>query len=448
MQDIVSTALKIGLLGQVFTPPPIVEFMLRLRRNCGRVLEPSCGDGAFARQLTEAVAIELDPTVAASNALVMDFFAYPESERFDTIIGNPPYVRHQDIAASTRRLLKSSFLDARANLYLFFIEKCVRHLAPGGELIFITPRDFLKATSAVRLNTWLFEQGTITHAVETGDARVFDDATPNCLIWRFEKGRFDRTMQYAELEARLPLEQALAGLTWQERYFTEAHGHLMFLREPHPVRLHEIASVKVGAVSGADDLFTWEAWVGNGALSQEKGKRSRQQGKPSLSAAPAVLETLPWREFVCSHTVRTGATRRMLWTHDLPSPPAVLLPYKARLISRRVRAFDESNWWQWGRDYPQTDAPRVYVNTKTRAKNPFFLHPCPHFDGSVLALFPHDPYADLKALCNALNAVDWAQLGFVCDGRYLFSQRSLAHAPLPEALAAFRPAPRDHQPPA
>ena len=35
-----------------------------------------------------------------------------------------------------------------------------------------------------------------------------------------------------------------------------------------------------------------------------------------------------------------------------------------------------------------------------------------------------------------LNLVDWAELGFVCDGRYLFTQRSLQEALLPESFAA------------
>jgi adenine-specific DNA-methyltransferase len=47
----------------------------------------------------------------------------------------------------------------------------VRHLRPGGELIFIVPRDFIKLTAARKLNAWLFEQGSITDFIETGDAR-------------------------------------------------------------------------------------------------------------------------------------------------------------------------------------------------------------------------------------------------------------------------------------
>ncbi|MCC4119205.1 BREX-1 system adenine-specific DNA-methyltransferase PglX, partial [Aromatoleum toluclasticum] len=91
---------------------------------------------------------------------------------------NPPNVRFQDIPAATRALLHDEHFDVRSNLYLIFNEKCLRHLAPGGELIFITPRDFLKVTSAVKLNRLLWASGTITDAIELGDSRVFDDAVP------------------------------------------------------------------------------------------------------------------------------------------------------------------------------------------------------------------------------------------------------------------------------
>jgi adenine-specific DNA-methyltransferase len=166
-------ALNVAQLGQVFTPEPVVRRMLALMRNHGRVLEPSCGDGAFSGRLPGCMAIEIDPQQCPPGALNQDFFVFPESEKFATIIGNPPYVRYQDIPAATRERLSAEHFDARSNLYLFFIEKCLRHLLPGGELIFITPRDFLKATSAVRLNRLLHAAGTITDFIELGDARIF-----------------------------------------------------------------------------------------------------------------------------------------------------------------------------------------------------------------------------------------------------------------------------------
>jgi len=396
----------VARLGQVFTPPPIVDAMLGLVCNRGEVLEPACGDGAFLQHFPFALGIEIDARFAPPGARVMDFFDLPANERFATIIGNPPYVRYQDIPEATLRRIGPSILDGRANLYLYFVEKCLRHLAPGGELIFITPRDFLKATSAVPLNRLLQATGTLTDFIELGDTRLFDGSTPNCAIWRFARGDFSRRTRYAAQGVADGLA-GLASLAWENRHQLESGGHLLFTRGDYGPRLAEIAFVKVGAVSGADDIYANETH-GN-------------------------------RGFVCSSTRSTGDTRRMLWCEPGQPPPPALLPHKARLLARRIKTFDESNWWQWGRGYFQSDLPRVYVNHKTRRPQPFFVHPCRHYDGAVLAVFPHDPTVDTQRLAAALNEVDWDDLGFVCDGRFLFTQRSLEQTPLPESLRAFVP---------
>ena len=401
-----ATELDVAALGQVFTPQTVVDCMRGLARRQGRVLEPACGDGAFLKHFPGAMGIEIDARFAPAGAEVMNFFELAHDELFDTIIGNPPYVRYQDISPGTRRLAGKTVLDGRANLYLYFIEKCLRHLEPGGELIFITPRDLLKATSAVPLNRLLFAAGTITDFIDLGDTRVFEGATPNCAIWRFERDNFTRGARYASLGTADGLA-ALPNVLWEERSFVESGGHLLLTRHDYPLRLADIAFVKVGAVSGADALYA----------SDEHGNRS----------------------FVCSSTVADGQTRRMLWCEPGKPAPRALLPHKERLISRRIRAFDESNWWQWGRGYFQSTQPRVYVNGKTRRANPFFVHQCTHYDGAVLAIFPHDPTVDVQALAAALNAVDWADLGFVCDGRFLFAQRSLEQTPLPSSFRKFHP---------
>lgn len=383
----------IATRGQVFTPEPIVERMLALIRNRGRVLEPACGDGAFSSRIPphypDVVAIELDPRHCPDGALNADFFTYPVVEKFDTIIGNPPYVKARDIAPDTRRHFSTQLLDGHANLYLHFIEKCVRHLNPGGELIFITPRDFLKATGAARLNTWLFDQGTITDFEDLGDARVFEGVVPNCAIWRFEKGNMKRR------------------LTDRRRSICTA-GQIMFTHGIYSVPLASIFAVKVGAVSGADEIFT-NAELGNA-------------------------------DFVCSRTATTGELRRMIFPEDKMRPLPYLEQFKERLLARRVTHFDEHNWWKWGRRHHVSDAPRIYVNQKTRQPRPFFLSDCKNYDGSILALFPHRadlPASELERLKEMLNDVDWHELGFVCDGRFLFSQRSLENALLPEAFAAY-----------
>jgi adenine-specific DNA-methyltransferase len=378
--------LKADTHGQVFTPDILVTKMLALRKRAGQVLEPSCGSGAFAKPLHEAgaelVALELDAEHAPAYATVQDFFDYPVTEQFDTVIGNPPYVRYQDIPASTKQKLDMAGFDGRTNLFYFFIKKCVQHLKPGGELIFVVPREFPKATAARHLNRWLFEQGTITDFYETGDEALFIGATPPCCVFRFEKGLMDRTMT-------------------DGRVFAEHNGQLFFLPAgSFGVPLSEFFTVAVGGISGADRLY--------------------KHAKGNV-------------EVVCSSTRKNGETRKLLHgTHAR----LMLGKHKEKLLNRGVRRFTETNWWEWGREWKQSPAPRVYVNAKTRQASPFFTHDATAYDGSIFALFPKLPDMDINQAVAILNAVDWNALGFMAGKRFLFAQRALEQTLIPDTVAA------------
>lgn len=377
-------SLDVAALGQVFTPPAIVEQMLALRQRQGRTLDPAAGDGAFCTRIDGCEAIEIDRRVAPPGARVMDFFELPLEQTFDTIIGNPPYVRYQDILPGTQARLDKRMFDRRSNLFLHFIAKAVRHLRPAGELIFIVPREFIKLTAARKLNAFLYDEGDITDFIDLGDTRIFGKHNPNCAIFRFEKGRRIRRLS-------------------DGRRFERVDGQLLFMHGDYRLSLAELFDVKVGAVSGADAIFTHPA--GN-------------------------------TEFVCSRTLDNGYLRRMIFGVQHPH----LAAHKERLLARRVQTFDESNWWQWGRLHHQSDAPRIYVNARTRRPHPFFQHPCSYYDGAVLALFPKRHDIDLAQATDWLNKrVDWQELGFVCDGRFLFTQRALQHCLLPDDFAQCLP---------
>lgn len=396
------TTLDVEGLGQVFTPKVVVDFMLSLRKNRGICLEPSAGDGAFTRSLSgDWVGIELDPKFAGHNTLTMDFFEFDsKGVEFETIIGNPPYVKFGDIYPSTRERLDLSMFDKRSNLYLFFIKKSIDLLADGGELIFIVPRDFLKVTSSKNLNQWMFEVGNITHFVEMGDNKIFDGATPNVAIFRFVKGATDRVTNYYDLGSQgIEILQDAAKLTWEKRHFSVIRGQIVFPSNLHKKNFSDYFFVKVGAVSGADPIF----------ISEEHGDT----------------------EFVYSGTFTSGRTRKMIFNKKI----SYLEQYKEQLINRRIKSYDETNWWMWGRDQYHSSEPRVYVNQRTRNTRPFFTHECNNFDGAILAIFPKFEPTNLGELADTLNSIDWHNLGFVIDGRFIFSQRSLENCPVSDEIA-------------
>lgn len=385
--------MNVNILGQVFTPDFVVDKILSLRKNHGTCMEPSCGDGAISSRIDGVFAIELDESVCPSYAHNMDFFDYDTSHKYSSICGNPPYVKYNCICESTKSKLDYRKFDRRSNLYLFFIEKCIRHLENNGELIFIVPRDFLKSTSSQKLNEFIYKTGTITNVVDYGDMVLFKGAAPNCIIFRFEKDNFDRTTLYEDVVKN--------ETTVREFHFS--NGQLLFIQsEKYPVEFNDIFFVKVGGVSGADEIFQNDEY-GN-------------------------------MDFVCSETCKTGKTRRMIY-NDVND---YILAHEDELRKRNIMKITDDNWWKWGRDYYKSDNPRIYVNGKTRIEKPFFVHNCKNYDGSILAIFPHRTDIDIQEACDLLNLVDWEELGFVCDGRFLFSQRSLENTKLPEVFNKFK----------
>lgn len=391
---------NVEYLGQVFTERETVDKMISLIQNKGSILEPSCGNGAFLLPLLEKYSInsnntlktiqgiELDESVAPKiiNVKNIDFFDLPLTYQYDTIIGNPPYVKYQNILQTTKKKLTSKLFDERTNLYLFFIEKSILHLKQKGELIFIVPRDFIKASSAIKLNKFIAEQGTITHWIDLGDKIIFPGFSPNCVIFRFEKDNFTKKT-----------------LIDNESYnFKEMNGQLVFTKNEYPIMFSDLFFVKVGGVSGLDEVFL-----------NENGNR----------------------DFVYSKTLETGKTRKMFYNVEAPE----LNEYKSLLLNRKIKQFNKQNWFSWGRNYFESDKKRIYVNAKTRKKSPFFLHDSLAFDGSILAIFPKYDIGqeELKELCSLLNQVNWKELGFICDGRFLFSQRALEQSFLPEQFKKY-----------
>ena len=378
-------------LGQVFTPDFVSDKMLSLRKNFGNCMEPSCGDGVISSKIDGVFAIEFDSKVCPNYAHNMDFFDYSVENKYDTIIGNPPYVKHNKILKQTKDKLDYTIFNKKSNLYLFFIEKCIKHLKKNGELIFIVPRDFLKSTSSIKLNKFIYKNGTITNIVDYGDNIIFKGFSPNCIIFRFEKDNFNRKTIYEDIHN---------GIT-TEKFFSCENGQIFFLSNEYTVNFKDLFFVKVGGVSGADDIFRNDKW-GN-------------------------------MDFVYSETCKTGKTQRMVYNiiNDY------IKEHEKELRCRNIMKITDNNWWLWGRDFYKSNLPRIYVNSKTRNKKPFFINECKNYDGSILAIFPKHYVKDIKELCNLLNVVDWKELGFMCGDRYLFSQRSLENTKLPEIFNKY-----------
>lgn len=135
------------------------------------LLDPGCGGGEFIEGVIRAcgakgwplpriVGVELDPDRAATARARFQHlpqveirqadFLQPSLERFDFIIGNPPYVSILELSAAERLQYRHEYRTAsgRFDLYSLFFEQALRMLAPDGRLVFITPEKFLYVETA------------------------------------------------------------------------------------------------------------------------------------------------------------------------------------------------------------------------------------------------------------------------------------------------------------
>jgi type I restriction-modification system DNA methylase subunit len=98
-------------------------------------------------------------------------------EGFDVVLGNPPYVRHERLGAYKDHWSRSfQVYEGTADLFVYFFERGLRQLEPGGRLGFVVSNKWLRGGYAEKLRELVANQCTIESIVDFGHAPVFRDA--------------------------------------------------------------------------------------------------------------------------------------------------------------------------------------------------------------------------------------------------------------------------------
>ena len=97
---------------------------------------------------------------------------------FDAVIGNPPYVRQEEISSIKPALSKAFDTYAgTADLYVYFYEQGIKLLKPGGRMGYVVTNKWLKAGYAKKLRRMFAENVWVEFLADFGHARhLFPDA--------------------------------------------------------------------------------------------------------------------------------------------------------------------------------------------------------------------------------------------------------------------------------
>jgi adenine-specific DNA-methyltransferase len=170
------------LRGGYYTPDDLARFLARWVAATGgtRILEPSCGDGAFFPSLdgTGAIvtAFELSPQEAAKasarglpnctvhNRDFLEWSLHAGQYQFDAVLGNPPFIRYQYLPVNFQANAEKVFarlgcnFTKHTNAWVPFILASMDLLRPGGRLAMVVPSEIVHVMHAQSLRTYLGKQ--------------------------------------------------------------------------------------------------------------------------------------------------------------------------------------------------------------------------------------------------------------------------------------------------
>ena len=287
--------------GDVFTSQWVVNFMLDLigytpdkNLSLYRVLEPSFGQGDFLIEIQKRIirsakrfkfnasaimsnniyGCEIDDSkynkcveelrVAMPNFIPLklkneDFLTSSWDIKFDFIIGNPPYIRYENIPKEALNSYKMKFytFHYRCDLYVLFYEHSLKNLSENGRHCFICSNRWLKNEYGKKLRALISSYYKLENIIDVEKLDVFKEsvlAYPSItLISNAEPDKYVKISTVSDLaELKLPIST-----TQKEIRNSDNWDNLFVSVDIDDLTTIEAQGFKVGigVATGADKIF-------------------------------------------------------------------------------------------------------------------------------------------------------------------------------------------------
>tara|TARA_B110000211_G_scaffold86608_1_gene101612 strand:+ start:684 stop:2309 length:1626 start_codon:yes stop_codon:yes gene_type:complete len=297
------------LRGGYYTPQNIADYVARwvLGASPSSVLEPSCGDGVFINALhhdncDKSIKLQgfelFDSEVKKAKAKCKkygftdahivegDFLSWAsdvvasQSEIFDGVVGNPPFIRYQFLEKNFQVNAEKIFnilglkFTKHTNAWVPFILASIAMLKSGGRLGMVIPSEIIHVMHAQSLRDYLLEscskvviidpqeiwfEDTLQGAVIIfAEKKISKDKKSKGLAIKHVKGFDFLTKSSETLFSRTPAVgvDSLVG-KWTKAMLEKEERILLakIIKNKKVFSFDEIASVEVGIVTGANNFF-------------------------------------------------------------------------------------------------------------------------------------------------------------------------------------------------
>lgn len=398
--------------GAFFTPTYIVDFIINeVKPNLNaKNLDPSCGCGAFligiaeyykenfkksiketikeniygsdileynihrAKLLLTIYALQNGENVdeADFNLYVQDSLKANWKTEFDNVIGNPPYVKFQDLTDENRKYLAKNWTtvdNGSFNLYFAFFELGYKLLNSNGKLGFITPNNYFTSLAGVSIRKYFQQKKCVTRIIDFSHNKVFDAQTYTALTFlnkqENEALTFDRIKEGYKPESFLPIANGspnyFKNLDYKKWRLLKTDEQKNIKRiETVGIPIGKMFDICVGIATLKDDVFFVDGSsekngcylknTENGSFEIEK-EITKSVYKISNFKSQKEIESNTKR-IICPYIIGKGFATpipELQFKEKYPKCYAYLLSEKESLLSRDKGKVTYEPFFVWGR---------------------------------------------------------------------------------------------------
>lgn len=143
-------------------------------------------------------------------------------DKFDYIIGNPPYVNNHDLKEEYIKKLSSTFsttTEGTFNIFYAFIEKSMDYLSEDGKLGYIIPNNFIHIQSARPLRKFIRENNYLNKIIDFKDNTIFYPVlTYNCIMFLSKNNKI---YSFAQIQKKEDIKDVFKNIKFKKEKIKE-----------------------------------------------------------------------------------------------------------------------------------------------------------------------------------------------------------------------------------
>jgi len=423
------------LNGAFFTPEYIIDFILNeiQPKEDDKNLDPSCGCGAFLVTLTDyyrnnykkSFKTILRENIFGSDILeynirrtkiILTIFALQHGEyveetdfnlfcqdslrtnwklNFDNIVGNPPYIKFQDLTGENRKYLAKNWSTIKGgtyNMYFAFFELGYKLLKTSGKLGYITPNNYFTSLAGEALRKFFQQKKCVYRIADFNHQKVFDAQTYTAIT--FINKRENEAILYDRISNEQKPVSFLKNANGSPNlieFLNSKKWRLLKSEEQFNIRkietigipIGKMFDISVGIATLKDEVFFVDGnYFGNGYFIKTTEKGTFQIEKEIVKSVYKISDFKTQsdiehnrRKIIFPYNMKNGSAHpipEIEFKERFPNCYTYLLSEKPKLMARDKGKVSYRPFYVWGRTQGLTKTGKKILNP-TFSRHPRFL---------------------------------------------------------------------------